>query len=160
MLAQILAPLFAGGGGVIIGLFKAYLQYKNGEKESEKRYLHEERLSQNNQLLEWGKLQNEIKEHWIYYLRNISNNGLVWMCCLTYCYICAIYAENSSDIIWTFAPENAKDHWSILFGLATWQQENPEIVAVTKGGVAFWMGQPLISIVSATITGSLTPVRR
>jgi hypothetical protein len=154
MLAQIIAPLFAGGGGILIGLFKIWLQSKSQEKINEQAFLHNERLARENQLIEFRELENENQDHPLFIFRGISSAGIVWLCALAYVYVFAIYAENASDIIWQLAPENASDHWSILFGLATWSEEHPEIIAVTKGGIAFWMGQPLISIVSASVTGT------
>ena len=72
---------------------------------------------------------------------------------LTYCYIDILFAYNAERIIYAFSPTNAESHWSVAWGIASRDVTNPQIVAITCGGLAFWMVQPIIANVSAAITG-------
>jgi len=172
--------LISGGGGIILGSWKAMKAEKARRGEADAQRLHIERLASAGQLAEYqeqiGKINiQEIildakfiiifmgKEFGWHRKKNTKApvasptqrtiHGVIWLFSFTYCITLGIFAYNAQRVIWQFAPTDAKDHWSVLFGFAEHTVENPQIVAVTLGGVALGMAQPLIAIIGTYITG-------
>ena len=174
------APLVAGAGGILVGLIKIWMGNKTAAKENAEQRTHDQLLAANGQLLETQKLRAQINIRELRYVKSTkwkfgkfefsfdkdvvkeaailspaqwwTNLFILIMLC-TYCWILSLWAYNPGHVVYAFGPDNATSDWSLFLGLASRTVSDPQVVAITLGGLAFWLLQPLISLVTATITG-------
>jgi len=172
--------MISGIGGTIIGYIKAGRAEDARQKSEERQCAFEKDLAALGQLAAYKEksdriviktitTNNEIKftiwDKEFGFRRNKSSTKPVvspsqWLShciiggmSLTYCFIDILFAYNAERVIYALSPDNAISKWSLAFGLVSKDTNNPEIIAITLGGLAFWMVQPIITLVASAVTG-------
>jgi len=187
MILQTLLPILSSALGVGISLFENSQARKAKARSDQKDRELEDKISERKQVSEFRELESAIalkptKSHshakiifWgkeFSWTRNTdknvplaspaqhANNIFTGMLILPLVYVICLFGYNAQTVLWTFAPTDATEHWSILWGIASSSITNPQIVVVTCGGLAVFLLNPILIIITRRLTGAALDRRK
>jgi len=187
MITQLISLFISSGLGVCISLWENSQDRKSRDKNAHKDRELQDKISERKQVSEFRDLESKInvtptksKKRFVFkfwskdfgweseseevepilspaqHFNNIATGVLI----TTYCGVIWLFAYNAQRVIWTFSPTEARDHWSVLFGLASHSVSNPQILEVSCGGIAVYLLNPIATIITRRLTGVVLAGRK
>ena len=152
MIATLISVLGTSVGGAVFGQITSFIQSRAEAKDKKEQRDHEKFLATGNNVKEY--YENMLKAPGTVVLPP-TYSRTIFMLTATYCLTTLIFACFPNEIVATLNPNQTERKINFLFVIGyRWTPEN--ILELTTGGVALMMAYPIIFILSAVLTNTVS----